>query len=55
MPEPFPIATMDAFAREFLAKCHAEAYHRSVRTQEQPVPCVHCTRDYPWHVLRGVY
>ena len=25
MPEPFPIATVDAFAREFLPQCHAEA------------------------------
>jgi len=46
---------MDPFAREFLAKCHAEAHHRSVKAGEPPVPCVHCGRDYPWHVLEGVY
>ncbi len=54
MPEPFPIATMDVLAREFLAQCHAEAHHRSVKAGP-PVPCLHCGRDYPWHVLEGVY
>ena len=55
MPEPFPIATMDALAREFLPQCHAEAHHRSVMADEKPVPCLYGSRDYLWHVLQGVY
>ncbi len=31
MPEPFPIGTMDAFPREFLPQCHAEADRRAVQ------------------------
>ena len=50
-----PIAGMDPFAREFLAKYHAEAHHRNVKAGEPPVPCVHRWLDYPWHVLHGVY
>ena len=46
---------MDPFAREFLAKCHAEAHHRSVKGGQPPVPCLYCGRTYPWHVLEGVY
>ncbi|MCH8937447.1 MAG: hypothetical protein IIB90_17160 [Gemmatimonadetes bacterium] len=46
---------MDPLAREFLAQCHAEAHHRSVKAGQPPVPCLHCGRDYPWHVLEGVY
>ncbi len=42
-------------AREFLAQCHAEAHHRSVKAGQLPVPCLHCGRDYPWHVLHRVY
>ena len=43
-------------AREFLAQCHAEAHYRSVKAEQQPpVPCLHCGRDYPWHVREGVY
>ena len=37
-----PVAGMVPFEREFLAKCHAEAHHRSVKAGEPPVPCVHC-------------
>ena len=50
-----PVVHVDAFAREFLAQCHAEAHHRSVNTGSQPVPCLYCGRSYPWHVLEGVY
>ena len=50
-----PVARMDPLAREFLAQCHAEAHHRSVKAGQPPVPCLHCGRDYPWHVLEGVY
>ena len=50
-----PVARMDPPAREFLAACHAEAHHRSVKADQPPVPCLHCGRDYPWHVLAGVY
>lgn len=50
-----PATRMDPLAREFLAKCHAEAHHRSVKAGQPPVPCLHCGRDYPWHVLEGVY
>ena len=48
MPEPCPIATMDAFSREFLAACHAH---------NPGAPCmyVYCGRDYEWHVREGVY
>ncbi len=46
---------MDPFAREFLAKCHAEAHHRSVKAGENPVPCLYCGHSYSWHVLTGVY
>ncbi len=42
-------------AREFLAQCHAEAHHRSVKAGQLPVSCLHCGRDYPWHVREGVY
>ena len=48
-----PVAGMDPFAREFLAKCHAEAHHRSVKTGQLPVARLHCGRDYPWHLLEG--
>ena len=50
-----PVGRMDAVAREFLAQCHAEAHHRSVKAKEVPVPCLYCGRDYPWHVREGVY
>ena len=40
---------------EFLAKCHAEVHHRSVKAGEPPVPCLYCGRTYPWHVLEDVY
>ncbi len=50
-----PITGMVLFEREFLAKCHAEAHHRSVKAEEKPVPCLYCGRTYPWHVLEGVY
>ena len=50
-----PVATMDPFACECLAQCHAVAHHRSVKAGSQPVPCLYCERDYPWHVLEGVY
>ncbi len=53
--EPCPVSTMDPFAREFLAKCHAEAHHRSVKAGESPVPYLYCGRSYSWHVLTGVY
>ncbi len=46
---------MDPLAREFLAQCHTEAHHRSVQAGQSPVPCLHCGRDYPWHVREGVY
>ena len=46
---------MDPFAREFLAKCHAEAHRRSGKVGEEPVPCLYCGRDYPWHVVTRVY
>ncbi len=52
---PCPVARMDPVAREFLAQCHAEAHHRSVLAGVPPVPCLHCGRDYPWHVREGVY
>ncbi len=50
-----PVATIDPFAREFLAKCHAEAHHRIVKVGQPPVPCLYCGRTYPWHVLEGMY
>ena len=31
-----PVATMDPFAREFLAKCHALAHHGSVKAGKRP-------------------
>ncbi len=40
MPEPFPIATMDAFAREFLPQCHVEADRRTVQDGRESVPCL---------------
>ena len=46
---------MDPVAREFLAQCHAEAHHRSVKAGVRPVGCLYCGRDYPWHVREGVY
>ena len=55
MPEPFPIATMDAFGREFLAGCHAEAHERAVGAGLESSPCPYCWRDYEWHVREGVY
>jgi hypothetical protein len=55
-PEPrCPVAGMVPFAREFLAACHAEAHHRSVKAGELPTPCFYCGRDYPWQVHHGVY
>ncbi len=30
-PAPCPVPRMDPLAREFLAQCHAEAHHRSVK------------------------
>ena len=54
-PAPCPVPRMDPLAREFLAQCHAEAHHRSVKAGQPPVPSRHCGRDYPWHVLEGVY
>ncbi len=53
--EPCPVARMGPFAREFLAQCHAEAHHRSEKAGMRPVGCLHCGRDYPWHVLERVY
>ncbi len=50
-----PVAGMDPFSREFLAKCHAEAHHRNVKAGHPSMPCIHCGRDYPWHVREGVY
>ncbi len=50
-----PVAGMDPFSREFLAKCHAVAHHRNVKAGQPPVPCLYCGRTYPWHVLEGVY
>ena len=50
-----PILRMDPLAREFLAQCHAEAHHRSVKAGVRPVGCLYCGRDYPWHVREGVY
>ena len=50
-----PVAQMNPLAREFLAQCHAEAHHRSVKAGQPPVPCLHCGGPYPWHVLQGVY
>ena len=45
-PEPrCPVAETDPFSREFLAQCHAEAHHRSVKAGQPPVPCLHCGRD----------
>ena len=52
---PRPVLRMDPLAREFLAQCHAEANHRSVKAGHPSMPCIHCGRDYPWHVLEGVY
>ena len=54
---PCPIATMDAFGREFLAGCHAEAQERAVQVGRDSSPCmyVNCGRDYEWHVREGVY
>ena len=42
MPEPFPIATMDAFAREFLPQCHVEADRQAVQARlgERAVPLI---------------
>ena len=54
MPEPCPIATMDAFAREFLAACHTEARERAVQAGRASVACKYCGRDYQWHVREGV-
>ena len=34
------VSSMDPFAREFLAKCHAEAHHRSLKAGQ---PCRACT------------
>ncbi len=55
MPEPFPIATMDVFARELLPQCHTEADRRAVQDGRESVPCLLCGCGYPWHVLEGVY
>lgn len=52
---PCPIATMDAFGREFLAGCHAEAHERAVQAGLESSPCAYCGRDYEWHVREGVY
>ncbi len=40
MPEPFPIATMDVFARELLPQCHTEADRRAVQDGRESVPCL---------------
>lgn len=40
-----PVARMDALACEFLAQCHAEAHHQSVKVGQPPVPCLYCGRD----------
>ncbi len=48
------VVHMDAFAREFLAQCHAEAHRRSVKARGRFVGCLYCERDYPWHVLESV-
>ena len=52
---PCPIATMDAFAREFLAGCHAEAHELAVQAGLESSPCAYCGRGYEWHVREGVY
>ena len=39
---PCPIATMDAFGREFLAACHAEAHERAVQAGLESSPCPYC-------------
>ncbi len=36
---PCPITTMDAFGREFLAGCHAEAHERAVQAGRESSPC----------------
>ncbi len=54
-PGPRPIATMDAFGREFLAACQGEAQGRAVEAGLESVPCKYCGRDYGWHVREGVY
>jgi hypothetical protein len=48
MDQPFPVAAMDSFSREFLALCHAH---------NPAAPCMYlyCGRDYQWRVLRGLY
>ena len=52
---PCPVVRMDPLAREFLAACHAEAHHRSVKAGQPSVPCLYCGPTYPWHVQQGVY
>ena len=47
------MAGMDAFNREFLAACHAEAQKRAVEAGRESVPCKYCGRDYEWHVREG--
>ena len=50
-----PIVGMVLFEREFLEAWHREAHLRVLREGQPPVPCVRCGRDYPWHVVKGVY